>query len=168
MSLSKIYLKDFEQKELLANGNVKVYRDFGFPLFQNVPLDNNTRDYLIYILQAETKTNVDDMYPTLCKLHISDTSIDTKKEFIENPFGKKDELVQAYKESDASYIDIIQCTESGIDVLMKNNLVAHGLSHIMHIYKSILKSKSFISLDDERRFIIYCWCNEYTLMYKNE
>lgn len=168
MSLSRIYLKDSEQRELLENGTVKVYRDFGIPLYQNIPLNNNSRDYFLYIIQAETKMNVDDMYPTLCKLHISDTLSDTKKEYIENPLGKKDEIVQAYKEADSSYIDILQCTDSGIDVLMKNNLVAHGLSDLMHIYKSIMKSKSFLPLDDERRFIIYCWCNEYTLMDKNE
>jgi len=167
MYLSKIYLKDFEQKELLENGRVKIYRDFGIPLYQNVPL-NNSRDYFLYIILAETKMNVDDMYPTLCKLHISDTFSDTKKEYIENPLGKKDEIVQAYKETDSSYIDSLQCIDSKIDVLMKNNLVAHGLSDLMHIYKSIMKSKSFIPLDDERRFIIYCWCNEYTLMDENE
>lgn len=164
----KIYLNDIECKELFQNGTVKIYRSFGVPLYQNVPLDKNSREYFLYIIQAEMKSNVDDMYPTLCKLHISDTSNDTKKEYIENPLGKKDEIVQAYKEADTSYIGTLRCTYSGIDVLMKNNLVAHGLSDLMHIYKFIIKSKSFIPLDDERRFIMYCWCNEYTLMDENE
>lgn len=168
MSILKIYLKDSEQRELLENGNVKIYRDFGIPLYQNIPLNKNSRDYFLYIIQAETKMNIDDMYPTLCKLHLSDSLNDTKKEYIGNPFGKKDEIVEAFKESDGSYIDTIQCKDSGIDILMKNNLVAHGLSDKMHIYKSIIKSKSFIHLDDERRFIIYCWSNEYTIMNKNE
>jgi hypothetical protein len=168
MPTLKIYLNDIEYKELFQNKSVNIYRSFGVPLYQNVHIDKNSREYFLYIIQAEMKSNVDDMYPTLCKLHISDTLNDTKKEYIENPYGKKDEIVHACKMSDGSYIDIIQCTESSINVLMKNNLVAHGLSNLMHIYKSIIKSKSFIPLDDERRFIMYCWYNEYKLMDKYE
>lgn len=156
-----ISLLDYEYQELLNRGFVSIYRELGVSIYEKRPIENSEYDYEMYILRADEKEDKNDMYPTLCKLLLNHDAPFNKISYIENPFGRVGDILTLYCNNERV---VVECTESSVTSLMRNNLNAHGLGNDREIIGKFIKSKSYIS-SDSLRFIIYCWYNQYTILH---
>lgn len=156
-----ISLLDYEYQELLKTGSVGVYRELGVSIYQKRPIKDSEYHYEMYIIRAEEKKDRNDMYPTLCKLLLNHDSPFNKISYIENPYGRAGDIIHLHYNKERV---VVECTESSVTSIMRNNLNAHGLGSDIEIIGKFIKSKSYIS-SDSLRFIIYCWYNEYSLLH---
>lgn len=154
-------LLDYEYQELLHKGFVSIYRELGVSIYEKKPIQDSEYDYEMYILRAEEKEDKNDMYPTLCKLLINHDTPLNKISYIENPYGRVGDIIHLHYNKERV---VVECTESSVTSIMRNNLNAHGLGNDREIIGKFIKSKSYIS-SDSLRFIIYCWYNQYTLLH---
>lgn len=160
---SYIKLLDSEYKELLNTKHVEIHRGLGVTLYEKIPSKLSGYRYEMYILKHQKQDSITDTPLILCKLMINTNYLNHESHYIENPYGKLDEIVYVGLNDKIESVVKVKCSSSSILCITPNNLNAHGMGSEINLIERFLKTNSYNSLEN-LRFIIYCWYNEYTLL----